>query len=529
MARIFVAHQEQGAQSPLAGLADAVKEQRMMQEEQRRYDQQVVQEQQKLAIADKQMRYQRQRDQIEDRFRSQEIQIRRADVEGRAEAARLRAGSYKSALEQQAAEEAEAAELEAAELERMQFGAASQVQDRFREWSEIPVDQRMPQDYIDSRQAEYEEVLSQLAGAPNRGSAKVSAETLGAMLSEDDERLKEHKANRTLQRLTNRRDQLQEELLDPETLAIYGIDQEDILSRVQGTLDQKELEKQIDALEDLKSYGEESARLNERLDSIRSGKDTSELGKAMQGNLSRVREDIRAYEEEVRGAGADAAEWGEGAWIKNYPDWLGKDGNLKRMTNPDTPIKERNKLMRDWLGIIRLESDPDPDLRSVRDAQIKATRERDMARADLAETSTLLGAVTQATLPGVDTIKRNLGVIEGSYELRPEVRDLARELLYVMMTDDEMAEGVAGKDSLTSALEQIKANRPTPISPEDAREVFALVQSMGDNGQLTATPGEAPQETGGRVLDLPPQVNPLGGTAGKGVAADFSLAEELPQ
>jgi hypothetical protein len=120
----------------------------------------------------------------------------------------------------------------------------------------------MPQDYIDSRQAKYEEVLSQLAGAPNRGSAKVSADTLGAMLSEDDERLKEHKANRALQRLTNRRDQLQEELLDPETLAIYGIDQEDILSRVQGTLDQKELEKQIDALEDLKSYGEESARLN---------------------------------------------------------------------------------------------------------------------------------------------------------------------------------------------------------------------------------------------------------------------------
>jgi len=509
MARIFVAHQQEGAQSPLAGLADAVKEQRMMQEEQRRYDQQVVQEQQKLAIADKQMRYQRQRDQIEDRFRSQEIQIRRADVEGRAEAARLRAGGARLA-----------ADLDSEKLDATRFGVAKAVQDHFARWSSIPIDQRMPKARLDARQSEYEEVLSQLQAAPDSATAKIHATTIDAMMGVDDRDWKEYKDTRTVQRLTNRRDQLQEELLDPETGAIYGLDPEDILSLVQGTLDSKELLKQIDALEDLKAYGEESARLNERLDNIRSGKDTSDLGKAMQGNLGRVYEDIRAYEEDKAGSGF--GEWGEGAWIKNYPDWIGDEGNLKRMTNPDTPIKERNKLTRDWLGIIRLESDPDPDLRSVRDAQIKATRERDMARADLAETSTLLGAVTQATLPGVDTIKRNLGVIEGSYELRPEVRDLARELLYVMMTDDEMAEGVAGKDSLTSALEQIKANRPTPISPEDASEVFALVQSMGDNGQLTATPGESPQATGGRVLDLPPQVNPLGGTAGAG-AVDFSL------
>ena len=93
MARIFVAHQQEGTPSPLAGVADAIKEQRLMQEEQRRYEQQVVQEDRKVALAGEQLRYQRQRDRIEDKFRRQELGIRRTQAEATAAYQRARAGA----------------------------------------------------------------------------------------------------------------------------------------------------------------------------------------------------------------------------------------------------------------------------------------------------------------------------------------------------------------------------------------------------------------------------------------------------
>jgi len=92
MARIFVAHQQEGAQSPLAGLADAVKEQRMMQEEQRRYEQEVVFERKKLA-------HQQERERAQDRMAKRELAMRETLT-------RAQAGYYQARGE---AERAEAA------------------------------------------------------------------------------------------------------------------------------------------------------------------------------------------------------------------------------------------------------------------------------------------------------------------------------------------------------------------------------------------------------------------------------------
>ena len=496
MARIFVAHQEQGPQSPLAGLADAVKEQRMMQEEQRRYDQQVVQEQQKLAIADKQMRYQRQRDRIEDRFRSQEIQVRRAGVEASAEAARLRAGGARLA-----------AVLDTDKLDATKFGAAKQVEDHFNTWSSIPIDQRMPQADIGARQSEYDEVLSQLQAAPDPATAKIYADTLDAMMAEDDERWKTYSGNRIVQTLTTRRDELQEELLDPETLRSYGLSEEAILNVIDGSVDEKNLRIQINRLQDLARMGKEGERLDTQIDDIASGKDKSPYAVKMQEkyNSARAVDDPDTYEK---------------SWISKYPGWSGESGNLAKMTDPDTPIGQRNELKRQYLGMLRLESDP--ELSTVQRSMIRMGEERDAAQRQLAEASTFLGAVSQATLPDMDTVSNGLRMIEDSEGVSPEARELARELSYVMMADEEMAEGVVRPTSLLSALEQVKAN--TPVTPEAAREVFSLISRMGSSGDLSAPLQEYLKESERGVLGMQPQGDPLGGTAGAG-AVDFSIED----
>ena len=65
MARIFVAHTEQGAPNILGGAADAIQQQRMLEQEQ----QQAAREQ---ALADREFEYQRQRDKIADKFKREE-------------------------------------------------------------------------------------------------------------------------------------------------------------------------------------------------------------------------------------------------------------------------------------------------------------------------------------------------------------------------------------------------------------------------------------------------------------------------
>jgi hypothetical protein len=215
----------------------------------------------------------------------------------------------------------------------------------------------------------------------------------------------------------------------------------------------------------------------------------------------------------------------EKSWISKYPGWSGESGNLAKMTDPDTPIGKRNELKRQYLGMLRLESDP--ELSTVQRSVIRMGEERDAAQRQLAEASTFLGAVSQATLPDMDTVSNGLRMIEDSEGVSPEARELARELSYVMMADEEMAEGVVRPTSLLSALEQVKAN--TPVTPEAAREVFSLISRMGSSGDLSAPLQEYLKESERGVLGMQPQGDPLGGTAGKGVAADFSLAEELPQ
>jgi hypothetical protein len=502
MARIFVAHQQEGAQSPLAGLADAVKEQRMMQEEQRRYDQQVVQEQQKLAIADKQMRYQRQRDQIEDRFRSQEIQVRRAGVEASAEAARLRAGGSRLS-----------AVLDTDKLDATKFGAAKQVEDHFNTWSAIPVDQRMPQADIGARQSEYDEVLSQLQAAPDPATAKIYADTLDAMMAEDDERWETYSGNRRVQTLTTQRDELQEELLDPETLRSYGLREETILNVIDGSVDEENLRSQIDRLQDLMRMGKEGERLDAQLEDIASGKDKSPYAVKMQEKYN------SAVKVEVSDPNAVRPEEASN-WISKYPGWSGESGNYAKMTSRNTPIGERNELKRQYLGMLRLESDP--ELSTVQRSVIRMGQERDAAQRQLAEASTFLGAVSQATLPDMDTVSNGLRMIEDSEGVSPEARELARELSYVMMADEEMAEGVVRPTSLLSALEQVKAN--TPVTPEAGREVFSLISRMVPNGDLSAPLQEYLKESERGVLGMQPQRDPLGGTAGAG-AVDFSIED----
>ena len=511
MARIFVAHQQEGTPSPLAGVADAIKEQRLMQEEQRRYEQQVVQEDRKVALAGEQLRYQRQRDRIEDKFRRQELRIRRTQAEATAAYQRARSG----AAGMQAADDV-------SKLSLMQFGAAKTVEDHFSRWSSIPVDQRMPQDKIDARQAEYEELLLGYQSAPTPEAARVLDPLLKEMIARDNEEWDEYSATRRVDTLTQRRDELRDNLLDPETRASYGLSEDSVLNAITDSDDEAKLRDQVDKLEDLLRMGEENNRLGTRLSDIANGKDKSEFSTKMQ-ELHRTARPPAQVSADSPGAWMQDA---TAPWISKYEGWLGAGGKLRQMTDMNEPIGRRNALMEEYIGLLHLEADP--NLATARDGYARAVSEVAAMRETVATERAMLSGVAQATLPDLPAIQSNLRtIVDQDPEesgLSSEARDLADALEDVLLSDEQMAEGVVGPTSLIDALNQVRET--TTVSEEAARELFGALSLMGA-GPAPEQPSVEPEgQAGGSVLDLAPQADPLAGKRAGAGDVDFSLEEE---
>ena len=508
MARIFVAHQQEGTPSPLAGVADAIKEQRLMQEEQRRYEQQVVQEDRKVALASEQLRYQRQRDRIEDKFRRQELGIRRTQAEATAAYQRARAG---------------AAGLQAAtdldELTAMQFAAGKQVEGHFSKWSSIPVDQKMPQATLDARQSEYDDILVQLQNAPDKATAKVLTGLLDEMQAEDDETWKSYSTTRRVVTLTQRRDELRDNLLDPDTRASYGLSEESVLNAITDSDDEGDLRGQVDALDDMRRLGETYRAQQEVLADIGAGKISGPAGLAMQENHNALRQQIRAT------AGDIAVSGGEQPWIAAYSGWLGDGGKLAKMNDMTVPIGERNAITEEYIALLQLQSTP--GLRTVRNALITSGRQVAAMQETIASERAMLSGVAQATLPDLPAIQSNLRTIVDQdpeeSTLSSEARDLADALEDVLLSDEQMAEGVVGPTSLIDALNQVRET--TTVSEEAARELFGALSLMGA-GPAPEQPSVEPEgQAGGSVLDVTPQADPLAGKRTGAGAVDFSLED----
>ena len=382
----------------------------------------------------------------------------------------------------------------------------------------------MPQDRIDARKAEYDEILLGYQIAPTPEAARVLDDPLNDMIARDNAEWKEYSAARRLDTLTQRRNELRDNLLDPETRASYGLSEDSVLNVITDSEDETKLRDQVDRLEDLLRMGEENNRLGTRLSDIANGKDKGEFSKQLQELHRTARPPAKAVNagpltmEEIM-AGEDAP------WISKYEDWLGKGGKLAKMTDMSVPIGERNALMEEYIGLLHLEADP--NLATAREGYARAVREVAAMRETVATERAMLSGVAQATMPDLPAIQSSLrSIVDQDPEestLSSEARDLADALEDVLLSDEQMAEGVVGPTSLIDALNQVRET--TTVSEEAARELFGALSLMGA-GPAPERPSVGPEgQAGGSVLDVAPQADPLAGKRTGAGDVDFSLED----
>jgi len=264
MARIFVAHQQEGAQSPIAGLADAVKEQRMMQEEQRRYEQEVVFEQKKLA-------HQQERERAQDRMAKRELAMRETLT-------RAQAGYYQARGE---AEQAEAAasisgvipqdpELESLRQTSLN-GFVAQTGRLSARVSGYGDGDRPSKQELMRRQARYGAIRERMMVAQSSGELSKLQGQLDDLVTEDSDYLDEWEQGIKAEKFGAERDRLLSEL-NPEFLTSTGITQTE-LDRILEDVpaDDEDFQEQIIQLRNLISNGKRYAAIDKQFSDWTSG------------------------------------------------------------------------------------------------------------------------------------------------------------------------------------------------------------------------------------------------------------------
>lgn len=481
MARIFVAHTEQGAPNILGGAAEAIQQQRMLEQEQ----QQAARQQ---ALAEREFEYQRQRDKISDKFKREEL-----------------------ALKRQSARTSGAADI--SELQALQYSAAESVQSHFAKFNAIPEDRRMPADQRQAGQEQVERILLRIQAAPDVPTARVLTKLLDATLAENDEALGAFETQRELDDLTQERDRLQGTLTDPQWLDTAGVSENTVLNLISDVDDPAKLREQIDALHKLEAQGGTNARLSGVLAEISDGSYKGVDNGKFTEKMQELHDAANAPEIDELQAFLTGREYTE-PWIAKYPGWRGNNGKLARMNSLGVPVGERNEILKEYLGLLQMEADP--KLHAVRDGMVRTGRELRTVRGQAEKDVALLGAVTQATLPDLDRVASGLQQIASGAddEYTPEERALASAMEDVMLGDADLAAGRVGPGALVNAFRQVQS--VMDVDPEVARGLFMRIQQMG----LPETSKPA-QPARGSVLDMDPQGDPLQGKR-KGVV-DFSM------
>ena len=464
MARIFVAHQEQGPQSPLAGLADAVKEQRLMAEEQRRYEQQTEQEARKLELAGEQMRYERQRNLIEDTFRSRELDLKAKSVEAEQALAERKltmqekeSGAKIQYYGAQTAEaEAEALD-EAAMLSTMRETSALQVQGHFKRIGSLPIDQSADEATIQERKRLYDAALTELANARRPDQARDIQKRITALMAEDELTLKTAAEQRTLSSLTQTRSMLLDELSDPERAAMYGFTPGFIDGLVTETNDPTQLAKEVDKLRDARNLGMQHAALQSEMLQLESGAMKGPEGEALKEVWSQRRTWLK--ESETR--------------EKLLEDW---DSHT---TSLETKIQAGKKM----IALARMRADP--RLQTANQSMVDLENELTANRQRLANSEELMSRVNQSFMPPADRIPLSLMIVanEKSGAVSDNAKQLATALMSGITNDQSMARGEVRPTSLLQLLAQAQESG-APVDDDTVREVFTLMTRLGPGADL---------------------------------------------
>ena len=541
MARIFVAHQEQGTASPFGGVADAIKEQRLMAEEQRRYEQNVQQEAARLGLQAKQLEYQKERDRIGDRFKRREFKLREEELQVNRELAQRRVAVAEGGLglqkEQFELTKSEAARLADLEERKMALSEAEQA-----ELSELRQKQQEMAERKEAREAKESEATIEMTGAKT----KVYEAQASAL---EDEKA-DAAADREVQMLTaaqgvsshfskigtipvdqlptgaeyisNRRKEYEQVLADmsqpgvtDKQLKSYGtrldlmMAEDDVLiekSQAEWTLTQYTTARQklvdeltgseeeyglpVGAVE--KAYNASTSDPKEMAKDIERLRELKALGQAQQALAA---EFLQISSGGLTGPNASAI---TAAW-NDKQAWMDQDGAAKdaweAYQSIDSSMEQRVEAGRYLLARTHLEADP--QLRSVRNAMVTTRQELEANKRSYQASLDMLSAVSQQHLPPMDQSLAALAALESpeaaaelGIQISPEAAELAGELNNILgaatgTVSDQAKAGMMGKQSLYSSL-ALASEQLGGLAPETAAELFGVLTELRPGGRYEA-------------------------------------------
>ena len=548
MARIFVAHQEQGAQSPFGGLADAVKEQRLMAEEQRRYEQQVQVESAKLGMQAKALDYQKQRDKVADRFkredqllRREEIQVNRQLAERRVGVAEGELGLRREQLELTKQEQARLADLEErkmslneaeskelSELRQRQTDLAERKEAREAKESEAQMG------YMTSRARLYDAQ----AGALTDEQAADKAER-DALAMSGAQAVESHFAKigtipvdqlpAGAQYIAERKEKYDEVLTKIQQAGTAKeiashlkrldllMSEDDVMiekSQADWTLGQLTNGRQKlveELLESEAEYGIPAGAIEKAYDA--SSSDPKQLRQDIERlrELKSLGEELQAIDSEVLqiksggltgpNASAITAKW------KTMESWSqGEDAMqdaIEAWKSVESSMEQRVEAGRYLLARTHLEADP--TLHSARNALVTSRQELNANKQRYQQSLDMLSAVSQQHLPPMDQSLGALAVLESpeaaaelGLTISPEAAQLAGELNDILgaqsgSVSDQAQAGMMGKQSLYSSL-ALAAEQMGGLAPETAAELFGVLTELRPGGRY--------EEAGPKILQL---------------------------
>ena len=548
MARIFVAHQEQGAQSPFGGLADAVKEQRLMAEEQRRYEQQVQVEAAKLGLQAKALDYQKQRDKVADRFKREDQLLRREEVQVNKQLSERRLGLQEGelGLRREQLELTKEEQERIADLEERKFSLSKDEQEELSELRQRQADladrkeareteeSEAQREYTRSRGKLYEAQAAALGDEQAADQAEREALALSGAQAVESHFAKigtipvdqlpagaqyiaerQKKYDELLTKIQN--SGTSKEIKGHLTSLDLLMAEDDAMiekSQAEWTLGQLTNGRQKlieELLESEAEFGIPAGAIEKAYDS--SSSDPGQLRKDIERlrELKALGEELQAIDSEVLqiksggltgpNANAITAKW------KDMANWAqGEDAMedaIKAYQSVESTMEQRVEAGRYLLARTHLEADP--TLHSARNALVTSRQELNANKQRYQQSLDMLSAVSQQHLPPMDQSLGALAVLESpeaaaelGLTISPEAARLAGELNDILgaqsgSVSDQAQAGMMGKQSLYSSL-ALASEQMGGLAPETAAELFGVLTELRPGGKY--------EEAGPKILQL---------------------------
>jgi hypothetical protein len=375
MARLFVAYEQQGETSGVAGVGEMLRRDRLEREEQRRYEVEraereaaVAREQKGLELeerrvtvleenarfdralkeaqdvrAEEAFQYTKERDEIEQGFRGRQIAVSEESLELQRELAELEKDTtLDDELKRAKIDEIKAKIKEyeggGQEFQQTQGTYVGTVEARLGQWTNkiggMAPEARPNRDELIQKHEYYADLLARMRGAKNTEQLNILAKEFNAQVTADEKYLIDHATNYRVGQLTDKRGQLLSVAEDPEFMAAAGIRPEAITAIVSSTDDPDKIADQNRELQDLIRAGQEHIAIKQEFDEM---KRDPEHGPVIESWFD---QDSALYKEHWSGA--------------EFQVLLNKYLN----TNGDVPLSEQNKAGREIIAWSLMEANP---------------------------------------------------------------------------------------------------------------------------------------------------------------------------